>query len=182
MLTNKLEEIEYLRLRIENLSIPINKSKKNEINSTNSKNNKIQEEDDENNEKIKKREQLFNEIYELYENDIEYKKKIKEKERLKALDIEKSDDFYIEKKNEKKYMEYKFKIKPFKELLDKNNHKSKLESKYEEDFSSSDSYDSDLFDLKEKAPKNFKFKTKEDIYENKGNLEAIMKTLSLSQK
>ena len=158
MLTNKLEEIEYLRLRIENLSIPINKSKKIEINSTNSKNNKIQEEDDEN------------------------KEKIKEKERLKALDIEKSDDFYIEKKNEKKYMEYKFKIKPFKELLDKNNHKSKLESKYEEDFSSSDSYDSDLFDLKEKAQKNFKFKTKEDIYENKGNLEAIMKTLSLSQK
>ena len=182
MLANKLEEIEYLRLRIENLSIPINKSKKIEINSTNSKNNKIQEEDDENNEKIKKREQLFNEIYELYDNDIEYKKKIKEKERLKTLDIEKSDDFYIDKKNEKKYMEYKFKIKPFKELLDKNNHKSKQESKYEEDFSSSDSYDSDLFDFKEKATKNFKFKTKEDIYENKGNLEAIMKTLSLSQK
>ena len=67
-------------------------------------------------------------------------------------------------------------------MLDRNNHSSRQESKYEDDFSSSDSYDSELFTLNQGAAKNFKFKTNEDIDENKENLKEIMRVLSLSQK
>ena len=65
--------------------------------------------------------------------------------------------------------------------MEKNDHHSRHESKYEDDFSSSDSYDSDLFKLNQEVPRNFKFKTKSDIANHKENLTEVMRVLSLSQ-
>ena len=185
MRERNLEEIDYLRKRIENLTIPINKSQKNENKSVDNLKikNKYEEDYD---IKIKKREELFNEIYELYDKDIEYKKNLKEKERLKTLKKDKIDSFIydgkLNKKKGKKLLEYKYNIDTFKEILNKNEHKSKKETKYEDDFSSSDSYDSSLINLNQNIPKNFKLKTKKDIKENENNFKEIMKLLSLTQK
>ena len=172
------EEIEFLRKRIENLSIPINYNPKNEKKRNNSKNNKK--------DNIKKHDDIleksFNEIYELYSNDIEYKIELREKERKKALKQNHVASIQCNGLNQqKKYLEPKFNVNNFMKMVEKNGHHSRKESKFEDDFSSSDSYDSDLFKLNQKVPKNFKFKRSNDIKNNKENLTEIMRVLSLSQ-
>ena len=190
MRATQLEEIEFLRKRIENLSIPINYSSKEEKKYTPKKQKKkslttkIDINKKEREKEIDILEKNFDEIYEIYNNDIEYKKELKEKERRKALKTNhiESIQFKGKIKQEKKILDLKFNINNFNKMLDRNNHSSRQESKYEDDFSSSDSYDSELFTLNQSAAKNFKFKTNEDIDENKENLKEIMRVLSLSQK
>ena len=86
------------------------------------------------------------------------------------------------KVKKKKSMNQRFNIKDFFTILEKNNHQSRNETVYEDDFSSSDSYDSELFNLSKKVPKNYKNKTKENLNENEDNLLEIMRVLNLNQK
>ena len=172
------EEIEFLRKRIENLSIPINYNPINEKKKSHSKNKKKENKKKQNYIIDKK----FNEIYELYNNDIEYKIDLREKERQKSLKQSHIASIQCDGLNQKKkFLEPKFNLNSFIKILEKNDHHSRHESKYEDDFSSSDSYDSDLFKFNQQAPKKFKFKNRSDIYNNKENLAEIMRVLSLSQ-
>jgi hypothetical protein len=66
------------------------------------------------------------------------------------------------------------------ELLDRNNHEGRKETRYEDDFSSSDSYESDLFEINTKVPKNFKLKTKKDFDKAQNNIKEIVKVLKLN--
>ena len=186
MRTTNPEEIEFIRIHIENLSFPIYSEQKEKNllkNKTNNKKKqkKQKQEKEEDKDLIDKN---FNEIYELYNNDIEYKKELEKIERLKSLKISKIDSFQCRGKasEETKFINLKFNIKDCSKIFEKNNHHTRNETIYEDDFSSSDSYESDLFDFKKKVPKNPRLKTKQDFYDNEDNLMEIMKVLNLNQK
>ena len=170
--------IELLRKNIENLTIPINcmskKEEKLKPPQINKKEKKI-------NDLIEKG---FKEIFEIYDNDKEYKKKLEEKKRIKNLKPSSSQSIKINGNlsKEKSFMKKKFHINECFEILEKNNHHSRHESIYEDDFSSSDSYDSELFNLSGTAPKDFRLRTKRDLKENENNLMEIIRVINLSLK
>ena len=195
MRTRNLEEIEFIRRHIENLSFPLKISseeeKEEEKEKEKEKNIKSKYKINNNNKnksKEKKEKELinknFDEIYEIYNNDKEYKKECEIKERIKSLKSSKIASFQYNGKlsQEKKFMNKKFNLKDFMKILDKNEHQSRNETVFEDDFSSSDSYDSDLFYLNKKVPKDYKIRTKEDLIENEDNLLEIMRVLNLNQK
>ena len=171
--------IELLRKNIENLSIPLDEEKLKSTNKNNKKNNNKNQ--SKKNDLIEK---SFNEIYEIYNNDNEYKQKCEEKERIKALKPSCYEFIQINGSlnREKSFKKEKYKINECIKILEKNNHKSRQESIYEDDFSSSDSYDSELFNLIGTAPKDFRFKTRQDLKENEENLLEIMRVINLNQK
>ena len=180
MRSRHIEQIEDLRKQIENLSIPIDKTK---IKKKGIK-DKVKENDKEkklNDDLINKN---FDEIYDLYNNDKEYKQKKEEEERLKNIKISFVGSINIKGKlnQEKKLKSQKFDFYECMDILEKNDHHGRHETNYEEDFSSSDSYDSDLFNLNQTAPKNFKFKTKGDLKNNQENLLEIVRVLKAYQQ
>ena len=183
-----LEEIEFLRKHIENLCLPIDYNSKSEkYEKTAVKQSEIK---NKNNYKIGKKEEdlidkNFNEIYELYNNDKEYKKKKEGKKRLKALKISHIISFQCSaRKNQNKIVipKKKFVIKEYTKILEKNQHKARNETKFEDDFSSSDSYDSELFSFENTIPKNFTIKKKKDLLQNEDNLIKFMKFFQLNQQ
>ena len=90
-------------------------------------------------------------------------------------------EIYIQIKNKnkkRKELVPKFSFETLNYYLEKNNHHSRKESKFEDSFSSSDSYDTSLFNLKEEAPKNFKF-TQNNIKDHIDNLNEIIRVFSL---
>ena len=179
MKSGNIKQIENIRKQIENLVFPKENNKKNKkvIKEINIFNEEKKDTTDDINKK-------FDEIYDLFNNDKEYKKKIKEEERLKKIKISNIDSFYLKGKfnKEKIVNSKKFEFYDCINVLEKNNHQGRNETNYEEDFSSSDSYDSDLYTLKNRAPKNFKFKTKDDIKNNEGNLLEIIRVLKAFQQ
>ena len=71
----------------------------------------------------------------------------------------------------------------FKEMFEEiqnYGHQSRYEAPNEEDFISSDSYDTDLIDLKTEVGKNYKIKTKENLKNNKENLREIVRVIKIS--
>ena len=177
MRSRHLEQIEDLRKQIENLSMPIDKTKVKKKGIKDKENNK---EKIFNDDLINKN---FDEIYDLYNNDKEYKQKNEEEERLKNIKTSFVGSIYIKGKlnQEKKFKSQKFDFYECMDILEKNDHHGRHETNYEEDFSSSDSYDSDLFNLNQIAPTNFKFKTKGDLTNNQENLLEIVKVLKAYQ-
>ena len=187
METAHLEEIEILRQNIENLTIPISnsfmnvKKTKSPKDKINNKNKEIKDEKQNNiNNEIEKD---FNEIYNLYANDKQYKIEQEKKERNKLLKITNfeshqflGDKYYREKKKLNQSYDFKESL----ELFDRNNHKRRKETRYEDDFSSSDSYESDLFEINTKVPKNFKLKTKKDFDKAQNNIKEIVKVSKLN--
>ena len=178
--------IEILRENIESLTIPISNFSLNDKNQSpkDKINNKYKEIKDEKRNIINNEiEKDFNEIYNLYANDKEYKKKQEEKERNKLLKITHfeshqilGDKYYREKKVLKPSYDFEESL----ELLERNNHERRKETRYEDDFSSSDSYESDLFEINTKVPKNFKLKTKKDYDKAQNNIKEIVKVLKLN--
>ena len=92
-------------------------------------------------------------------------------------------EIYIQIKNKnknkkRKELVPKFSFETLNYYLEKNQHHSRKESKFEDSFSSSDSYDTSLFNLKEEVPKNFKF-TQNNIKDHIDNLNEIIRVFSL---
>jgi len=188
MEASHLEIIEFLRKDIENLTIPISNSPMNNNKKPNSPKNKInnkyeeinEEEQDKNNNEIEKE---FNEIYNLYANDKEYKLQQEEKERNKLLKITHFESHQILGNNyyrENNILNQKLDLKQSLELIERNNHKGRKMANFEEDFSSSDSYESEFFEIKKKVPRDFKLKTNEDFKEAQDNIKEIVKVLELN--
>ena len=183
MRSKNLKQIENIRKQIENLIIPDDKkkSKKNKKEKDVLISDKDKDKEKDINDNINKK---FDELYDLFNNDKEYKKRLKEKERLDSMKISNTDSIYIKGKlNQEKIVKSKtLKFIDCIEILEKNEHQGRHEANFEDDFSSSDSYDSDLFTLNDKVPKNFKFKTKEDLKENEQNLLEIVRVLKAYQQ
>ena len=88
---------------------------------------------------------------------------------------------FIQIKNKIKYKPKQLKFSPenLQYYLQLNNHQSRKETKFEDDFSSSDSYDCSLFKLTGKIPRKYKL-TKDNYKDNINNLTEIMRVLSLA--
>jgi len=175
------KEIEYIRKEIENISMPIISDKNKSLRiDTNKKSFKERIIDNEREEKLNND---FNAIYELYNNDEEYKRKIKKLSQLKKLtpvrlnSIECGGNKNLNLANKPE----KFKIRKCIEIIGNSNHHARNEANFEDDFSSSDSYDSNLFPLEKKAPKNFKFRSTNVLEKHRGNLNIIVSVLKSIQ-
>ena len=201
------EEIEFLRKNIESFSMSKDYEEENDniSNGLNNKNNIINEEiynktgkkiilDDEEEEnddiKITNEEKdskifnakkvyiskIFDEIYDnIYSKDINYffREKIKEFKEVHYDSIECHAGYFQKKKK------HKFNINECLDLIDSNGHQSRYEAMFEDEFISSDSYDTELFNLKKPVKKEFEIKTNKNLADNKDNLNEIMKVLKL---
>ena len=58
----------------------------------------------------------------------------------------------------------------------------RYEAEYEDEFISSDSYDTDLINIKNKVNKNYIIKTKQSLIDNKDNLIEINKVIKLCKR
>lgn len=193
MQTAHSEEIEFLRKNIETLSLPlsennsiINKNSKISKNKNKYKNNILLEEKNDEDEKknhINEIEKNFDEIYQLYNNDKKYKLELEEKERNKLLKSTHLNSIQLNGKNylKEKIIPPKLDVNESYKIIEKNNHQGRHETNYEDDFSSSDSYESEFFTIKRKIPKHFKLRKKEDLIENKDNIIEIVRVLKLSK-
>ena len=190
------EEIEFLRKNIENLSFS-----KDEINDTMSNGNKLNKkniiynktgkkifiEDSEENEIYentsdnflqKKLEisKIFDDIYDnIYSKDINYffNERIKKFKEVHYDSIECQAGYFKKKKK------HKFNINECLDMINSNGHQSRYEAIFEDEFISSDSYDTELFALKKNVKKEFEIKTNKHLAENKDNLNEIMKVLKI---
>jgi hypothetical protein len=190
------EEIEFLRKNIENLSFS-----KDEINDTMSNGNKLNKkniiynktgkkifiEDSEENDIYentsdnflqKKLEisKIFDDIYDnIYSKDINYffNKRVKKFKEVHYDSIECCAGYYQKKKK------HKFNINECLDMINSNGHQSRYEAIFEDEFISSDSYDTELFNLKKPVKKEFEIKTNKNLADNKDNLNEIMKVLKL---
>ncbi len=95
--------------------------------------------------------------------------------KLKICNI---NSIYLKKNQKKRNTFKKFDFYDCLSILEKNNHKGRHETAFEEDFSSSDSYDSDFFSLKKKAPKKLKLKSRKDLKDNEDNFLEIIRVLN----
>lgn len=125
----------------------------------------------------------FENLYKSIKNDKEYNSSIKEKERNKCLVPYKCINLKINKKFDffKEFYEDKFNLKEFVDVIKKNNHHKRNNPKFEDDFSSSDSYETEFFKIEKKIKRKFKIKSEKDIIKNIKNLKEIMKVVKLSQ-
>ena len=190
------EEIEFLRKNIENLSFS-----KDEINDTMSNGNKLNKkniiynktgkkifiEDSEENDIYentsdnflqKKLEisKIFDDIYDnIYSKDINYffNGRIKKFKEVHYDSIECQAGYFKKKKK------HKFNINECLDMINSNGHQSRYEAIFEDEFISSDSYDTELFALKKNVKKEFEIKTNKHLAENKDNLNEIMKVLKI---
>ena len=190
------EEIEFLRKNIENLSFS-----KDEINDTMSNGNKLNKkniiynktgkkifiEDSEENDIYentsdnflhKKLEisKIFDDIYDnIYSKDINYffNERIKKFKEVHYDSIECQAGYFKKKKK------HKFNINECLDMINSNGHQSRYEAIFEDEFISSDSYDTELFALKKNVKKEFEIKTNKNLAENKDNLNEIMKVLKI---
>ncbi len=190
------EEIEFLRKNIENLSFS-----RDEINDTMSNGNKLNKkniiynktgkkifiEDSEENEIYentsdnflqKKLEisKIFDDIYDnIYSKDINYffNERIKKFKEVHYDSIECQAGYFKKKKK------HKFNINECLDMINSNGHQSRYEAIFEDEFISSDSYDTELFALKKNVKKEFEIKTNKHLAENKDNLNEIMKVLKI---
>ena len=182
METTPLEGIEILRENIEKLTIPISNSPMKQKPKNKIKNKNKEKKEEKRNIITNDIEKDFNEIYNLYVNDKEYKIQQEEKERNKLLKFTHFDSFQIlgnKYYRDKKTLKQNYNFQESLELIDRVNHEGRKETKYEDDFSSSDSYESDLFEINKKVPKNFKLKTNKDFKKAKDNINEIVKVLRL---
>ena len=175
------EEIKELQKNIANLILPFEDFNNNNKNSF----KKLSVKRESSSNKGKKNsinleiENKFDELYKIFTNDKIYKLKCeleKRKQSLKRDDVIKIHYTGITKK-----FDEDFNIKECYEIFKENNHRKRNETTFVEDFISSDSYDSDLFDLPKTPKKNFEFKTKKDLLDNKDNLIHIAKVLKNCQ-
>ena len=190
------EEIEFLRKNIENLSFS-----KDEINDTMSNGNKLNKkniiynktgkkifiEDSEENDIYentsdnflqKKLEisKIFDDIYDnIYSKDINYffNERIKKFKEVHYDSIECQAGYFKKKKK------HKFNINECLDMINSNGHQSRYEAIFEDEFISSDSYDTELFALKKNVKKEIEIKTNKHLAENKDNLNEIMKVLKI---
>lgn len=190
------EEIEFLRKNIENLSFS-----RDEINDTMSNGNKLNKkniiynktgkkifiEDSEENDIYentsdnflqKKLEisKIFDDIYDnIYSKDINYffNERIKKFKEVHYDSIECQAGYFKKKKK------HKFNINECLDMINSNGHQSRYEAIFEDEFISSDSYDTELFALKKNVKKEFVIKTNKHLAENKDNLNEIMKVLKI---
>ena len=194
------EEIEFLRKNIENLSFS-----REELNDTMSNGNKMnkkniiiynktgkkifidEDEENENNniyinnpnnfeEKKIAINKIFNDIYDnIYSKDINYffNKRVKKFKEVHYDSIECRAGYYQKKKK------HKFNINECLDMINSNGHQSRYEAIFEDEFISSDSYDTELFNLKKNVKKDFEIKTNKHLAENKDNLNEIMKVLKI---
>ena len=194
------EEIEFLRKNIENLSFS-----REEINDTISNGNKLNkkniiiynktgkkifiDEDEENKknninknntknfeDKKKKISKIFDDIYDnIYSKDIKYffNERIKKFKEVHYDSIECQAGYFKKKKK------HKFNINECLDIINSNGHQSRYEAIFEDEFISSDSYDTELFNLKKTVKKEFEIKTNKHLAENKDNLNEIMKVLKI---
>ena len=194
------DEIEFLRKNIENLSFS-----REEINDTISNGNKLNkkniiiynktgkkifiDEDEENKknninknntknfeDKKKKISKIFDDIYDnIYSKDIKYffNERIKKFKEVHYDSIECQAGYFKKKKK------HKFNINECLDIINSNGHQSRYEAIFEDEFISSDSYDTELFNLKKTVKKEFEIKTNKHLAENKDNLNEIMKVLKI---
>ena len=190
------EEIEFLRKNIENLSFS-----KDEINDTMSNGNKLNKkniiynktgkkifiEDSEENDIyentsdnfLKKKleiSKIFDDVYDnIYSKDINYffNERIKKFKEVHYDSIECQAGYFKKKKK------HKFNINECLDMINSNGHQSRYEAIFEDEFISSDSYDTELFALKKNVKKEFEIKTNKHLAENKDNLNEIMKVLKI---
>ena len=190
------EEIEFLRKNIENLSFS-----KDEINDTMSNGNKLNKkniiynktgkkifiEDSEENgiyentsdnflQKKLEISKIFDDIYDnIYSKDINYffNERIKKFKEVHYDSIECQAGYFKKKKK------HKFNINECLDMINSNGHQSRYEAIFEDEFISSDSYDTELFALKKNVKKEFEIKTNKHLAENKDNLNEIMKVLKI---
>ena len=190
------EEIEFLRKNIENLSFS-----RDEINDTMSNGNKLNKkniiynktgkkifiEDSEENDIYentsdnflqKKLEisKIFDDIYDnIYSKDINYffNERIKKFKEVHYDSIECQAGYFKKKKK------HKFNINECLDMINSNGHQSRYEAIFEDEFISSDSYDTELFALKKNVKKELEIKTNKHLAENKDNLNEIMKVLKI---
>ena len=190
------EEIEFLRKNIENLSFS-----RDEINDTMSNGNKLNKkniiynktgkkifiEDSEENDIYentsdnflqKKLEisKIFDDVYDnIYSKDINYffNERIKKFKEVHYDSIECQAGYFKKKKK------HKFNINECLDMINSNGHQSRYEAIFEDEFISSDSYDTELFALKKNVKKEFEIKTNKHLAENKDNLNEIMKVLKI---
>ena len=193
------EEIEFLRKNIEILSLPSTSNesiieekqrkklqkKKNKLNVSkiNKKiildddNEEIEEKKYENNNEIKQIEKKFDELYDnVYIKDTEYfcqqRTKLFKEVHYDSIECR---AIYIPKKKKNK-----FDINEIIDIIENKVHQERIESKFEDEFISSDSYDEDVFDMK-KINKKYVIKTKQDFLENRDNLNEIIKVINISK-
>ena len=190
------EEIEFLRKNIENLSFS-----RDEINDTMSNGNKLNkkniiynktgkkifiEDSDENDiyentsdnflQKKIEISKIFDDIYDnIYSKDINYffNERIKKFKEVHYDSIECQAGYFKKKKK------HKFNINECLDMINSNGHQSRYEAIFEDEFISSDSYDTELFALKKNVKKEFEIKTNKHLAENKDNLNEIMKVLKI---
>ena len=196
------EEIEFLRKNIENLSFSkeeINDNISNGLNKQKKKNEKIYnktgkkiiiDDDDEDNNKnncniknsknFKEKKihisKIFDDIYDnIYSKDIKYffNERIKKFQEVHYDSIECRAGYFQKKKRRK------FNINECLDTINANGHQSRYEAIFEDEFISSDSYDTELFNLKKKVKKEFEIKTNKNLADNKDNLNEIMKVLKI---
>ena len=192
MLETHQEEIEFLRKNIENLSFS-KQNKKNEKIDYNKTGKKIiindnDEDNDKNNDncdiknsknfKEKKIHisKIFDDIYDnIYSKDIKYffNERIKKFQEVHYDSIECRAGYFQKKKR------HKFNINECLDSINANGHQSRYEAIFEDEFISSDSYDTELFNLKKNVKKEFEIKTNKNLAENKDNLNEIMKVLKI---
>ena len=189
MLETHQEEIEFLRKNIENLSFS-KQNKKNEKIYNNTGKKIIIDDNDEDNDKnncninnsknFKEKKihisKIFDDIYDnIYSKDIKYffNERIKKFQEVHYDSIECRAGYFQKKKR------HKFNINECLDSINANGHQSRYEAIFEDEFISSDSYDTELFNLKKNVKKEFEIKTNKNLAENKDNLNEIMKVLKI---
>ena len=189
MLETHQEEIEFLRKNIENLSFSIQKKKHEKIYNNTGKKIIIDDNDednDKNNCSIKNSKnfkekkihisKIFDDIYDnIYSKDIKYffNERIKKFQEVHYDSIECRAGYFQKKKR------HKFNINECLDTINANGHQSRYEAIFEDEFISSDSYDTELFNLKKNVKKEFEIKSNKNLAENKDNLNEIMKVLKI---
>ena len=198
-------EIEILRKNVEELSLPFddninkeeNKKKiKKQQNLNNTQKKIITDDDDDEDDddyyeinKIKKTkeeelfkqkkiffEKQFDDVFDnIYKKDKKYfyEQRIKNFQEVHFDSIECKANYYQKKRKNR------FNLKECLDIINENDHQSRNETIFEDEFVSSDSYDTDLFNLKTKVGKNFEIKTRNNFTENKENLNEIIKVLKI---
>ena len=191
-------EIEFLRKNVEELilssddNISKEKNKKNEKNLNLSQKKIITDEDDDDkyyeiNKKKESKGELFKQKKIFYEKQFDdvfdniykkdkkyfYDQRVKNFQEVHFDSIECKAGYYQKKRKNR------FNLKECLDIINENEHQSRNETIFEDEFVSSDSYDTDLFNLKTKVGKNFEIKTRNNFSENKENLNEIMKVLKI---
>ena len=120
-------------------------------------------------------EKTFDEAYNIYQKDIKYfcDQRAKEFKEIHYDSFEYKAMYFPKRKKNR------FDFNEIFDEIEKNGHQSRYEAPNEEDFISSDSYDTDLIDLKTNVNKNYKIKTRQNLMDNKDNLNEIVRVIKI---